>query len=236
MILRPGQRVAMPGGGVQVVSGRATLQAGFWWLAGGISAANCIAAYQPKGAASLAASYVNLANPGTYDAAPGTAPSWATGTGWTFNGSTQYLRTSVVPANDQSWSFIVRLANRVGNKCVAGVWNASAVGRGFAIWPYALNVYYDNGGEITTSPGITSGVLCVAGNKGYRDGTVESGTISAWTGTSVGDVMIGALHSRYTADGTAINFFAGDILALAIFNIALSGAQAAAVTSAMQAL
>ena len=32
-------------------------------------------AYQPKGAASLAASYFNLANPGTYNAAPGTAPS-----------------------------------------------------------------------------------------------------------------------------------------------------------------
>jgi len=38
-----------------------------WWLSGGIAAANCVAAYQPKGAASLEASYVNLANPGTYN-------------------------------------------------------------------------------------------------------------------------------------------------------------------------
>ncbi len=43
-----------------------------WWLAGGIPAENCIAAYQPKGAASYAASKVNLANPGTYDAYEGT--------------------------------------------------------------------------------------------------------------------------------------------------------------------
>lgn len=51
-----------------------------WYLAGG--APTPIAVYQPKGAASLAASYVNLANPGTYDAAadvPGYgAPTWTT--------------------------------------------------------------------------------------------------------------------------------------------------------------
>ena len=58
-----------------------------WWQVAGKT---CVAAYQPKGAASLAASYVNLANPGTYDAAPGAAPTWASATGWTFNG-TQYL-------------------------------------------------------------------------------------------------------------------------------------------------
>lgn len=57
-----------------------------WWKVAGKT---CVAAYQPKGAASLAASYVNLANPGTYDAAPGAAPT-LTADGWSFDG-TQYL-------------------------------------------------------------------------------------------------------------------------------------------------
>ena len=35
-----------------------------WYLSGGIAAANCIAAFTPKGAASLAASYDNNAAPG----------------------------------------------------------------------------------------------------------------------------------------------------------------------------
>jgi hypothetical protein len=44
-----------------------------WYLAGG--APLPIAAYQPKGAVDLAASYINLANPGTYNVAPGSAPT-----------------------------------------------------------------------------------------------------------------------------------------------------------------
>ena len=53
-----------------------------WYLAGGVSAANCIAAWQPKGAASLAASYVNLANPGTYNLTGTTPPTWNASDGW----------------------------------------------------------------------------------------------------------------------------------------------------------
>src|SRR4030042_266315 len=82
-----------------------------WWLAGGISAANCLAAYQPKGAASYAASKVNLANPGTYDAVDGVAfPTWAAATGWTFNGVAQYL-TSNCPTDMKPMSYIARVKN-----------------------------------------------------------------------------------------------------------------------------
>ena len=83
----PQDRIIILGSGLQVVSKASDVAP--WYLAGGISAANCLAAYQPKGAASLAASYSNLANPGTYNAAPGVAPTFDASTGWTFNGSTQ---------------------------------------------------------------------------------------------------------------------------------------------------
>jgi hypothetical protein len=84
-----------------------------WWLSGGISAANCIAAYQPKGAVSYAASKVNLANPGTYNATEGTAPAFDTAVGWTFNGTTMFLETGIVPdLSAQAWSVIVRSKNR----------------------------------------------------------------------------------------------------------------------------
>lgn len=60
-----------------------------WWLAGGVAAANCVAAYQPKGAADYAASKVNLANPGTYDATDGAVyPTWDAANGWKFDHST----------------------------------------------------------------------------------------------------------------------------------------------------
>ena len=83
-----------------------------WYLSGGILAANCIAAYQPKGAASLAASYVNLANPGTYDAAPVVAPTWDAVNGWVGDG-TQYLNTGVVPA--ANYSMFVRFSGAPQN-------------------------------------------------------------------------------------------------------------------------
>jgi len=89
--------------------------AGAWWnLFGAIPNANVVAAYQPKDAANLAASYVNLVTPGTYDAAPGTAPTWDATSGWIFNGSTQYLTTGITPVIDQSYSAIVRFTDATG--------------------------------------------------------------------------------------------------------------------------
>ena len=80
-----------------------------WWLAGGIDPANCVAAYQPKGAASYAASKVNLANPGTYDATDGTAPTWDNVNGWKQTIAYQYLKTGIMATN--GYSLIVRFSD-----------------------------------------------------------------------------------------------------------------------------
>jgi len=82
-----------------------------WYRAGG--APMPVAAYQPLGASSLTASYVNVANPDAYNAAPGIAPAWAAATGWTVANAPNWLNTGVVPAAGYSW--IVRLANFSGN-------------------------------------------------------------------------------------------------------------------------
>ena len=72
--------------------------------------ANVCCCVPAKGAASLAASYINLANPGTYDAAPGTAPSFDTATGWTFAAaSSQYLTTGIVFG--VNWTILVRVGS-----------------------------------------------------------------------------------------------------------------------------
>lgn len=64
-----------------------------WWEAGGVT--GCIGAYQPKSAASLAASYSNLVSPGVDDLTVGVAPNFSAATGWEFTG-TQYLITPFV--------------------------------------------------------------------------------------------------------------------------------------------
>ena len=83
-ILRPGQRILnIPGIGISA-SRRAVASAAAadWWAVAGKT---CVAAYQPKGAADLAASYVNLANPGTYDAVPDSSFSFDVSIGWIFD-------------------------------------------------------------------------------------------------------------------------------------------------------
>jgi hypothetical protein len=87
-----------------------------WYLAGGVDPANCVAAYQAKGAADYATSKVNLANPGTHDLIDGTsAPAFDTATGWTFDGATTYLVSDLGSNNigEGNGSFIARYSGLV---------------------------------------------------------------------------------------------------------------------------
>jgi hypothetical protein len=198
-----------------------------WALAGGIDPANAVAVYQPIGADSLADSYVNLANPGTYDATPGVAPTWDAVNGWTFNGSTQYLDSGVVPATN--YSMLIRYSNSIatsGYCYVLGIYEAPT--KRFYIGSIADNdkVIYGNGQYLFVSPKLESGVLGMAGNQGYRNGIADGAAISTggpWT-LSIKIASIGS--SNYGVK----------VQAVAIYNTTLTAAQVAAVTAGMQAL
>jgi hypothetical protein len=203
-----------------------------WYLAAGAPVP--VAMYQPKGAASLAASYVNLVNPGTYNAAPGTAPTFDTTTGWTFDGTTQYLTTGVVPANDQTWSMIVRFSNGTNTGAIAGVSNgANQRFRLYRSLSATSKAGYANGPDTAgTAAHVAVGVLCVAGNVGYLNGASDKSGLVGWTGGSSGAIGIGAS----LAGATPSLFFAGNILALAIYNATLTAPQVLAISTAMAAL
>ena len=83
-------------------------QGGPWWLAGDAPAP--LAAYQSIGAASQAASYTNLANPGVLDAVTVVAPAWNSTDGWVFSGS-QYMNTGVVLSPWTTKSVLCRFSN-----------------------------------------------------------------------------------------------------------------------------
>jgi len=76
-----------------------------WYMAGGAPAP--ISFWDAVNAASLAASKVNLINPGTYDltGAGATPPTWSTA-GWEGTG-TGYLQTGIVPALSYTFAFRV---------------------------------------------------------------------------------------------------------------------------------
>lgn len=200
-----------------------------WYRAGG--APLPVAAYQPKGAASLAASYVNLANPGTYDAAPGTAPTFDAVTGWTGNGSSMYLTTGIIPAS--GWSVICRFASAGSNQTTVGSRGTPTASTRVDLRPNSggTKVSYGNGGLIEVAPQMSSGVIAVAGVNAYRDGVLDSSSIPAWSGTGSALFLL-ALNFAGSPGG----YFGGSIQAVAIYNTTLSGPQMAAVSAAMSLL
>lgn len=204
-----------------------------WYLAGGVALANVVAAYQPIGAASLAASYSNLANPGTNNAAPGVAPTHASATGWTFNGTTQYLST---PNPASGYSVVIRLSNAptAGNNHYAF---ASYAGTGNTYFRIIVRdagrCIYNNGGTtlLDTEAASAAAVWGMTPTDAYKDG-VSQGSVGGWSGTNSRPVFIAARN----LDGTADAFTAFNCLAYALYNTALTGTQMSAIMTAAAAL
>lgn len=225
--------------GLRVVQPRA---GGQWWEIAGQTAVGIYRAVSTAGSvwgpgpASLAESYINLANPGTYDAAPGTAPSFATATGWTFNGITQHLTTGIVPAK-QSWSMLIRFSGATSASVAKALAGCGANGAQpiFLLRPFnglQSNTVFGSGGALVDTQRITSGVLGVAGATAYADGS-SRGAISSGTGGAIVDALVIGAANR---GGTITEYNNVAIQAVALYSTTLSAADVAALTIRMNAL
>ncbi len=204
------------------------------------SGATCVAAYDAIGAASLADSYVNEANPGTFDAAPGVAPTWAYGTGWTFNGSTQYLTCGLPLNNTTSQSVIIRMSP-TGSSKRGVLWDGSSSGdlifletdREFIrVDTLSTSLAYglSNGAQVVAL--TNSGVAAGGGWAVYVNGTnVNAGNGRAGTFNAV-SLQIG----RAEGSAAAMRYFPGDVAAVAVYSGMLTSADVTAITTAMNAL
>lgn len=218
-----------------------------WWLSGGIAAANGIAAYQPKGAASLTASYTNLANPGIYDLSPITrAPTWDAATGWYLDGAISLDGALTANINGRNaWTYLIRLGPTAfagsGSVVLSVVSNTgNAVAPAVVIQPKrgTTNRGYRNGSaSLTVAGGAVAGdtTMAVANNKGYLAGSPETGTITL-TELSANVLLIGCLANASPVWPTVTNTFAGYIKAVALYNTTLTPAQISALHTAVMAL
>lgn len=181
---------------------------------------NVVAVYQPVGAASLAASYVNIVNPGTYNAAAGVDPTWSASTGWTFNGTTQYLTTGITEAGGSpTWTFLVCYSGTpASNRCAFG---ATYSNGGCEIRPvYGTDVLYTHGNGFLAAPALTGlNVLGFSGSLLYRNG-VYDGDTGAFTSAADRAIYIGAQNT-----GSASNFFNANIRAFVVCSSTQSAAQ-----------
>lgn len=239
-IKRVGERVLYTNPAVRMMHPRSAAAVVPWWLSGGILAANCLAAYTPKGAASLAASYDNNAAPGnglpdgTYDAAPGVAPTWNAATGW-IGGAGVYLLTGITPPlGAPTWSAVVRFTGILPNQVPFGMRDTSAPTGSFHIYPSdGLKRYYRNGNLMGLSiiGPILTGIMGFAGTTAYLNGVAEAGVIP---GTIDGSLPI--LMLTWNNNGTPGTSMTGSMQAFAVYSTTLTGPQVLAVTTAMAAL
>jgi hypothetical protein len=201
--------------------------AGPWWLAGGCPAP--VFAYQPRGAATLAASYVNLANPGTNDCAPGTAPTLSA-EGWVFAAaSSQYLLTPTQTITD-SWSLIARYAGTSGDtRTLIGSVDGVAP-KWLSLMIRSTSVRYDRGSAAHVTPTLAAGVIANTPTGRYRNGVAEGGALTAIT-TFTLPVGIGVLRNSAGRQW----YFEGTLVAVAAYSVDIA-AYVVAMTAAMAAL
>lgn len=188
-----------------------------WYLTGG--APTPIAVYQADGAANLAASQVNLVNPGTYNlvTAPGLSiPTWDAINGWDVTGKA--WDTGIIPA--ASYSTIVSYTDQTNSIC--GLYGSD--GRNELPYvDYNVSIYYMPGTFVMTSFVIgdgagagsasisntynpANGVLGLTPLYGWQDGISVAMPQNTWSGTSIYSMFLGARSHHGTATNTCVGY------------------------------
>ena len=192
---------------------------GWWDLNGTIT--SCVAAYQPKGAASYAASKVNLANPGTYNATEGNAPDWDATNGWKCDTANKVLHTGITISD--GYSVIARFSN-VGtstiDSCICGYLNTN---QRFYLLPLrnsgSQNQHGYGYGNSLFADGIVAnilsdGIMAMTKTGCYYNGTEEINWSKTFSGSSATDFTLLARH-----DNTAVAaYFLGYLQAIAVYS------------------
>jgi len=153
-----------------------------WWMAAGYTGA--IAAWLGKGSASLAASYINLVTPGTFNLALGVAPTWAANSGWLFGG-TQWLNTGITP-NSNTFCALVQVSAGTNG----GLIGSTGAGGGFgirlspanSIWYYA-DAQWNSGAAALPQNRALIGLGTGAGQP-YMNGVASGAVQGAGTANS----------------------------------------------------
>lgn len=200
-----------------------------WWR---VQGKTCVAAYQAVGAEGFQASTVNLARPATHNLKLlGVAPAWSAEEGWMFDGSGDgYFGTGVLPR--LGCSLVVHIANAAGGIPVGA---DAAANHDMFIEVTGGRIWWRYDGKTRSSPpGFMGGVLALAGPNAYRDGQIDiEGMGGEWpSAPGTATFFVGARNKV----GTPMNFFRGDILAVAIYSDTLSAEEVATLTRRMRAM
>lgn len=211
-----------------------TIPSGNWWEDGSVEAA-----WQAVNVASLIDSYTDLSGKGNTLTEPGSGSvMWDASNGWGNNfAGNVFLATGIAPANDQSWTMIVRCI-KSGANTYRGVCGGKAVadGRFWIGYPWPVNTLFGNGGYVATAPPPaplgSDVVLAVAGGEGYVNGVPQGLSIPGWAAAAT-PIIIGGFYSTATV---AQNSWDGYVKAMALYSSVLDPGKIATISAAIAAL
>lgn len=205
-----------------------------WWLAGGIDPSACVAAYQAVGAASLEASYINLANPGTYTLTNVNGLTCNSITGWVGE-DTKYLNTGISDITIGIGSIFVRFTDATRNT-TEYLFGSVISNHFFFCNPQRLNAF-DRYGLISTLGTRSknqSGVVGISGTYAYANGSIDGEELASGTATLSGPILL--LGASTNAGGSSNTTFIGQVQAASIYKYTHTPHQVAELTRAMNAL
>lgn len=186
-----------------------------------------VAAYQPVAAPGPLLARYNQANGGSnlYRATDGVAPTWSPLTGWTLNGSSQYLGTGIIPLASPG-SILVAFSDGstgVDNYTILGAldWSGKFSLIQVTNTGASMGSYNGGSGAAFNNPILATGVYGVSNKTAYRNGVAEGNAIPAGTGMPAYEYYIGALNIA----GAAGQFWSGKIKAALIAGTPLSASE-----------
>lgn len=206
-------------------SGAVHVSAGPWWNPD-LSIGCAVGAWDAKNASSLANSYIDLTGNGN-NMTLGVAPAWAFGTGWTFDGATQWLNSNIIPVCG-SYSLYLRYTNRTGGSYMFAT--TSGAGKYFGLIHTTNPGYMDGVVPAYQAPALVSGNLGVDNLTGYRNGVADL-ALAANAGASAA-LYIGCRNVA----GVPQQFAAFTAVAAVVYSCHLSVPQRVALVGAMAAL
>ena len=199
-----------------------------WYLNGGVAKANCIGAWLPATASTLAASYVNLVTPGTHNLTAGSTAPTLNG-GWVADGAA-YLVSDITEL--ATWTTIIKFSGMIDDANTRTLWGtyktAGTIIRSAYNNVSAGHTYRNGTAALGPATPLSSGVVAIANDTAYLNG-VSDGTIP-----DLADVGLPFYVLAINNDGAAFGILqAGKILAMATYDVTLTQAQIQAIGAAL---
>lgn len=202
-----------------------------WWLAGGVDPADVVGAWRAKGAASFAASLVNLGGgPNLY--VPQAQPTWTAAKGWQ-GGQSNRLQVTGGVSVTYGWSYFMKVRNAAPASqqfmgC-RGVWNDYTTGMDLNNTGGFQHIESFN--PVATNPLVLTGTMTLAGPTYYVDGAYRASMTPHPGGNcGVADLMILTMSWGRNPHGGNLQT---EVQGVAVYSDTLTAGQAAAIATAV---